>query len=108
MSVRAGRANVRQSAQPAQPVQPTDQLASFPAPTGGWIANTNLAAPNARKPDGSPVNGAAMLVNWRPTATGISMRGGSQRYAIVSKDGSEVTALFDYKNGNIQKLFAAT
>lgn len=79
---------------------------SFPAPVGGWIANVNLSTPGARRPDGTKVNGAAMLENWFPTATGIRMRGGSQKYATVGDTTSDVVALFTYIAGNNQKLFA--
>lgn len=80
---------------------------SFPAPVGGWIANINLATPNARRPDGSKVNGAVMLENWFPTATGIRMRRGSERHAIIGTDGDPVTALFSYVNGSNRTMFAA-
>lgn len=81
---------------------------SFPAPVGGWIANVNLATPGARRPDGSSVNGAAMLENWFPTATGIRMRGGSLKYATIGDGVSSVVAMFNYINGNNQKLFGVT
>lgn len=94
---------------PAQRVKPRiARTQSFPAPTGGWIANTTLAAPQARRPDGTKVNGAAMLENWFPTATGIKMRGGSGRHAILGDGSSRVTALFSYVNGNTRQLFGAT
>jgi len=86
----------------------TDRLQSFPAPVGGWIANENLATPGARRPDGTKVNGAAVLENWFPTATGIRMRGGSQRYAFLGDGSLPVTSLFAYVNGNNRKLFATT
>lgn len=95
--------------QPAPRTKPrTADYKTFPAPVDGWIANINLATPNARMPNGATVMGAAVLENWFPTATGIRMRSGSQRYAIVSQDGSAVTALFTYINGNNEKLFSAT
>ncbi|HEV2160243.1 hypothetical protein [Bradyrhizobium sp.] len=94
--------------QPAARVKPRiAKMQSFPAPVGGWIKNVNLALPDARRPDGSRVNGAAVLENWFPTATGIRMRGGSQVHTVV--DGSEdITALFTYVDGNNRSLFAAT
>lgn len=94
--------------QPAAPVKPRrSKFASFPAPVGGWIANTNLSAPGARLPDGTKVTGAAMLENWFPTATGIRMRGGSQQHAVIGTEGAQVTSLFRYINGNNAKMFAA-
>lgn len=84
------------------------QLKTFPAPVSGWIANQNLLTPNARKPDGSVVMGAAILNNWFPTATGVRMRGGSNLYAQVGDETSNVVSLFQYLNGNAANLFAAT
>lgn len=94
--------------QPAARIKPRlAQLQSYPAPMGGWIKNVNLATPDARLPSGAKVNGAAVLENWFPTATGIRMRGGTEIYAQVSTD-DDVTALFTYVNGNNQSMFAAT
>lgn len=83
------------------------KMQSFPAPVGGWIKNVNLATPDARLPNGQRVNGASMLENWFPTATGIRMRGGTQVYAQTA-GGDDITALFTYVNGNNQSFFAAT
>lgn len=77
-----------------------------PAPVGGLIANRNLAM---SQPRGKP-QGAAMLENWLPTAIGARMRGGSQKYATIGVDLDtlgDVTSLFTYVNGSLQKLFAA-
>lgn len=84
------------------------KLKSFPAPASGWIANQNLATPNARGADGRAIFGAARLENWFPTATGVRMRGGSQIYATLNGGASIVTALFSYNNGSNTKLFAST
>jgi hypothetical protein len=94
--------------QPAARVKPRlAKLQSFPAPVGGWIKNVNLATPDARLPNGQRVNGASVLENWFPTATGCRMRGGSQLHTVTN--GSEaVTALFTYVDGNNRSLFAAT
>lgn len=95
--------------QPAARVKPRiAKTASFPAPIGGWIKNVNLSVPDARRPDGSKVNGAAMLENWFPTATSVRMRGGSARYATIGDGSLPVTSLFSYMNGNNQKLFGTT
>lgn len=94
--------------QPAARVKPRlAQLQSYPAPMGGWIRNVNLATPDARMPNGAKVNGAAVLENWFPTATGIRMRGGTEAYA-QTQDNLEITSLFTYVNGNNQSMFAAT
>ena len=77
--------------QPAARVKPRiAQIKSFPAPTGGWIKNVNLATPDARLPNGQRVSGAAVLENWFPTATGIRMRGGSEAYAQLT-DAGDIT-----------------
>lgn len=85
----------------------TAKVVTYPAPIGGWIKNQNLAIPGARRPDGSPVNGAAVLENWFPIATGIRMRGGSQVFSVVST-AEDIVSLFTYVNGNNASLFAAT
>jgi hypothetical protein len=82
--------------------------ANFPAPTGGWIRNQNLATPGARMPDGTKVNGAYVLENWFPTATGIRMRRGSLDYATIGNGLLDTVSMFSYVNGNNAKLFAAT
>lgn len=93
---------------PAPRVKPRiAQLASFPAPVGGWVSNVNLATPNARNPDGSRLNGAAVLTNWFPTATGARMRGGSAKHATVGAGTSDVGSIFSYINGANQYLFCA-
>jgi hypothetical protein len=94
---------------PAQRVKPRlAKTATFPAPISGWIRNENLAAPNARKPDGSKVYGAHTLENWFPTATGVRVRGGSLTHTQIGNGLLPVTALFKYVNGNNRSMFAAT
>lgn len=93
---------------PAAPTKPRlAKTASFPAPTGGWVKNQNLATPGARRPDGSAVNGAAMLENFFPLATSIRMRGGSAVFVVVDDITLPIASLFSYINGNNQKMFAA-
>jgi hypothetical protein len=81
---------------------------NFPAPVGGWIRNENLATPNARRPDGSKLNGAFVLENMFPTATGVRMRAGSGKHSLAGDGSEDITALFSYVNGNNRTLFAAT
>lgn len=76
---------------------------SYPAPTGGWISNRNLAQPAG---PGLP-QGAAMLENWFPTATGVIMRRGSELYSTVGEGANDIEALFSYKNGAQEELFTA-
>lgn len=93
------------------PVQPTvrpQKYQSFPAPIGGWIRNQNLATPGARRPDGTKVNGAFVLENWFPTATGIRMRRGSAVHTLIGDGSKNVVSLFTYLDGNNRQLFATT
>ncbi|XUM19749.1 hypothetical protein ACRAVF_18970 [Bradyrhizobium oligotrophicum S58] len=99
---------MRRPAAKTNPKPRAAQLKTFLAPTSGWIANQNLLLPNARKPDGSTVNGASVLENWFPTATGIRMRGGSDAFAQIGSEDDPVVSLFSYHNGNVEKLFATT
>lgn len=94
---------------PAQRVKPRiAKTITYPAPTSGWIRNENLAAPNARKPDGTRVNGAFILENWFPTATGARMRGGTQQHNFIGSGNDPVLSLFSYVNGNNKSMFGAT
>lgn len=93
---------------PAARVKPrTAKIVTYPAPVGGWIKNQNLAIPGARRPDGSAVNGAAMLENWFPIATGVRMRAGSELYQIIGDGSLDIASMFTYVDGNNAKFFAA-
>lgn len=90
---------------PAAAVKPrTSKIASFPAPTGGWVSNRNLAQP---KIPGAP-QGAAVLENFFPTATSAVLRRGSVLYATLGDGSKPVAALFSYNAGSQQELFGAT
>lgn len=84
------------------------QLKTFLAPRNGWIANLNLAQPNAQNPDGTAVSGASVLDNWFPTAVGVTLMRGSQLYATLGDGDRPVTALFSYVAGAQEQLFGAT
>lgn len=88
--------------QPARGQKPRKaKPVSFPAPTAGWIANRALAV--GRDPKLPP--GAAVLDNWFPTSTGITLRRGRDfRYSIGS---APVLSMFNYLNGNDAKLFSS-
>jgi hypothetical protein len=93
---------------PAARVKPRlAKLQSFPAPVGGWIKNVNLATPDAKLPNGQRVNGAAVLENWFPTATGCRMRGGSQLHTVTNGR-EDIVSLFTYVDGNNRSMFAGT
>lgn len=83
--------------------QRTSALKTFPAAAQGWIANQNLAINPSRS-----LNGAYLLENYFPTATGMEIRKGSDIYATLGAGDSPVTAIFDYNNGNNRRLFAST
>jgi len=77
---------------------PRTSTKTFPAPTGGWQTNKNLAM------DG-PMT-ARLLDNWFPTRTGIRCRGGSTKHATVHASNPVVT-MWTYVGAN-EQLFAAT
>lgn len=83
-----------------KPVTATRQArtTTLPAPRRGWVRNENLAK---HKPEG-----ATILENWFPTATGCRVRRGSNKYATVGA-GAAVGAIMSYLNGSTAKLFAA-
>lgn len=83
--------------------QRTSALKTFPAANQGWIANQNLAINPSRS-----LNGAYLMENYFPTATGMEIRKGSDIYATLGAGDSPVTAIFDYNNGNNRRLFAST
>lgn len=51
--------------------------------------------------------GAAILDNFFPRATGVALRRGKQRYATLENQGIDVTALFTYKGGSVEKMFGS-
>lgn len=102
------RSSLRRPAAATQPRPRDARPASFPAPVGGWIRNQNLATPGARLPDGSKVNGAFVLENYFPTATGVRMRRGSETFAVLGSGSLDAASMFSYVNGNNARLFAAT
>ena len=81
--------------------QSSTALMAFPAAVAGWVSNQNIAAPQPGP------QGAAVLDNIFPTATGGILRRGSSIYATLGAGVLPVTALFSYNNGNNRKLFAA-
>lgn len=90
------RKSFRRQAVPSQ-VQAQAIPHTFVAPVRGWIKNENLA--NAKK------GGASIIENWFPTATGIRLRGGSEKHATTGT--AAVESLFAYTAGSTRRLFAA-
>lgn len=90
---------LRQATQQKKPR--TAQQQQFPAPTGGWISNRARALPQGAAP------GAALLDNFFPRSGGVKLRRGKQLYTTLPSTSLAVGALFSYKNGNTERLFAA-
>lgn len=74
----------------------------WPAPVAGWVANRLLSDPASM--DGP---GAAVLDNFFPRSTGVSLRGGKELYATLEEDALPVTSLFSYRAGSNNQLFGA-
>lgn len=87
--------NLRKPVQ--QQVQNRSKPYTFVAPRGGWVTSQNLVQ--------SPPGTAQVLENWRPTTTGISLRGGSRTHATINSTG--VISMIAYNPTGSQKLFAA-
>lgn len=73
------------------------QVASLPAPVGGWNARDSLA-------NMDPVD-AVQLDNYFPTVSSCVLRGGYIQYATVT---GVVKTLLSYAGGTSEKLFAVT
>lgn len=78
------------------------QTTRFPAPVAGWKANENIAVPEQGP------QGAVVLENIFPTATGAQIRRGSEIYATLGAGDLPVTAMFTYNFGNNKKFFGST
>ncbi len=69
----------------------------LPAPIGGLVTSQNIGAMEPGT--------AIVLNNWKPTRTGIAVRGGNQKYATLGTD--PVESLMSYVGVNRQ-LFGAS
>ncbi len=83
--------------------QRVSQPKKWPAPTAGLISNRNLASPGSFEGQG-----AAVLDNFFPKASSVTLRRGKQLYATLGDGTLRADALFSYVNGITQRLFAAT
>lgn len=88
----------------AYAVKRRSEVHSFAAPTGGWIANRNLAQPNGQQ----VAPGAFMLENLFPTSRGAKIRRGTELYATLGDGSKPTTALFSYVVGEVEQMFGAT
>lgn len=70
---------------------------ALPAPIGGLVTSQNIGAMEPGT--------AIVMNNWRPTRTGIKVRGGNQVHATVGVD--PVESLMTYV-GNTRSIFAAS
>lgn len=75
----------------------------FGAPTAGWISNRALSNPGSIEGQG-----AALLDNFFPKASSVTLRRGKQLYATLGNGGDPCTSIFTYANGNNQRMFATT
>lgn len=82
--------------------QRLSELMTFLAPTGGWVANQNLARPDPSRPPS-----AFRLENWFPTATSAEFRDGSQTHATLGDTTGYVGSFLEYRNGSNERFFAA-
>ena len=78
------------------------QTTRFPAAIGGWKANENLAQPS------NAPQGAVVLDNIFPIATGGIIRRGTAVYATLGDASQDTKSLFTYNFGNNKKFFGAT
>jgi len=83
--------------------QRRSQPKKFGAPTAGWISNRSLAYPGSIEGEG-----AAILDNFFPKASSVTLRRGKQLYATLGDGTLDVRSLFTYVNGQTQRMFAAT
>ena len=73
------------------------QSHTFPAPIRGWVLNESLSAPQPA--------GARILDNWVCGLTTVSPRKGHTKHGTT---GDSCLSLLRYKNGGVERLFAAT
>jgi hypothetical protein len=71
---------------------------SFPAPTRGLVLDENQAYMQP--------GGAVVCDNWKPTLTGVSLRGGCARWCVLPET-TPILSAFRYASGNVQRMYAA-
>lgn len=86
----------RTSAQRALVQSMAANVASLPAPVGGWNARDSLA--NMEATD------AVTLENWFPSVSSVNLRGGYSSFATGIS--GQVQTLMTYSSGSSNKLFA--
>lgn len=94
--VRPGRSSARQTAQKPR----SFEAYSFPAPTLGLVSMNNLSV--------ALPGSATVLENWMPTPTGATTRRGKKLYATLGNGLEDVTAMFSYVVGDVERMFGAT
>lgn len=92
----------RRPAAQRMPKQRRSEVKIFGSPIGGWIANRSLSNPQ----DGP--QGAAVLDNFFPTATGAMLRRGRENVVTLNGGADDVLSLFSYNFGNNEGFFGAT
>lgn len=89
--------------QQTRPKPRTAAPREWPAPIAGWVSNRALSDPQTQI-EGP---GAAVLDNFFPKSTGVSLRRGKSRYATLVEAALPVTSLFTYHSGTTERLFAS-
>ncbi len=87
---------------PSRPKPRMSQAKKWVAPVSGWVANRALADPSSIEGPG-----AAILDNFFPRSTSVVLRRGNQRFATLENAELPVSALFAYRTGAVERLFAA-
>lgn len=88
--------NALYTAQLAQAQRTNNNVASIPAPVGGWNARDSIA-------NMEPID-AVTLENFFPSVSNVVLRGGYTQYATGLVGTCE--SLFDYNGGATEKFFA--
>lgn len=86
----------------SRPKPRRSQTKKWPAPVSGWVSNRMLSDPSSIEGPG-----AAVLDNFFPRSTGVALRSGKARYATLVDESLDVEALFTYKRGDVERMFAA-
>jgi len=82
-----------------EPTSTPSQPIVYPAPLNGLVTSISLAEASQAS--------ASIATNWVPTLTGLRIRGGSVRRAILV-DPLPIASMFTYRFGANHKMFAAT
>ena len=88
----------------AQHRRRTAQAIQYPSPVAGLVSSRSLS--DAREP--GQAQGAAVLTNFFPTATGAQLRRGCIKHAQIGDGTQSIVSMFAYVDGTNRHMFAAT